>query len=308
MKITAFVVLLCLIGSTIKAQQKLPQPATGRIQRFESMPSKYVTPRHVDVWLPDGYSPTQRYAVLYMHDGEMLYDSTITWNHQEWGVDETLSRLMATRQVRDCIVVGVWNSGPGRHADYFPQKPFEMLTDAQQEQVSKALQQRGRSTDTFRPVSDQYLRFLVNELKPFIDKTFSTKSDVKNTFVAGSSMGGLISMYALCEYPKVFGGAACLSTHWPGIFSTDNNPIPDAFGGYLAKHLPKANTRKLYFDYGNQTLDALYPPLQQKVDAIMRRKGYGPTHWQTHFFDGADHSEKAWKERLALPLTFLMKP
>ena len=77
--------------------------------------------------------------------------------------------------------------------------------------------------------SDAYLKFLVTELKPFIDSTFSVATDRSNTFIAGSSMGGLISMYAVCEYPAVFGGAACLSTHWPGIFTAENNPIPEAF-------------------------------------------------------------------------------
>ena len=71
--------------------------------------------------------------------------------------------------------------------------------------------------------SDNYLKFLVKELKPFIDSSFSTLKDQQNTFIAGSSMGGLISMYAICEYPLVFGGAACLSTHWPGIFTMINN-------------------------------------------------------------------------------------
>ena len=152
-----------------------------------------------------------------------------------------------------------------------------------------------------------YLKFLVPELKPFIDKTFSTKRNAKNTFSAGSSMGGLISIYAICEYPKVFGGAACLSTHWPGIFSTENNPIPDSFVGYLKQNLPNPKTHKIYFDYGDQTLDALYKPLQQKVDLVMIEKGFTSKNWMTRFFPGENHSEKSWKERLDIPLEFLLK-
>ena len=95
--------------------------------------------------------------------------------------------------------------------------------------MNKQLQTPGKPIEVFKPVSDNYLKFLVTELKPFIDKKYSVYKDMNHTFIAGSSMGGLISMYAICEYPRVFGGAACMSTHWPGIFSAEGNPVPDAF-------------------------------------------------------------------------------
>ena len=169
----------------------------------------------------------------------------------------------------------------------------------------------GRTTENFQPISDNYLKFIVKELKPFIDTKYSVKTDKNNTFIAGSSMGGLISMYALLEYPDVFGGAACLSTHWPGVFSMENNPIPESFFAYLEKNLPKVINNKLYFDYGDKTLDALYPPLQEKVDVIMEKikqqNKSKKIQWQTHFFPNANHSENAWKERLAIPLEFLLR-
>lgn len=157
------------------------------------------------------------------------------------------------------------------------------------------------------PISDKYLKFIVSELKPYIDSTFSTLKDQPNTFIAGSSMGGLISMYALCEYPGVFGGAACLSTHWIGTVLMDNNPVPDAFVKYLNENLPDPAIHKIYFDYGDQTLDALYPPLQKKVDEVMKARGFSDKNWVTKFFPGKDHSEKSWNERLDIPLQFLLK-
>jgi len=108
-------------------------------------------------------------------------------------------------------------------------------------------------------------------------------------------MGGLISMYAICEYPDVFGGAACLSSHWPGTFTLDNNPIPQAFYNYLKKNLPSPKTHKIYFDYGTKTLDAMYPPLQEQVDIIMKSKGFTSKSWITKKFEGEDHSERAWQ-------------
>jgi pimeloyl-ACP methyl ester carboxylesterase len=120
-------------------------------------------------------------------------------------------------------------------------------------------------------------------------------------------MGGLISLYAICEYPQVFGAAACLSTHWPGIFAVENNPIPNAFYAYMRKKLPNPKTNRIYFDYGDQTLDAMYPPLQKIADSIMVENGFTATNWTTQFFPGKNHSEEAWAERLPIPMEFLLR-
>ena len=279
---------------------------SGKIERFTNVTSKFVDSRTIDVWLPDGYSKNEKYAVLYMHDGQMLFDASTTWNKQAWEVDETASKLQLENKTKKFIVVGIWNNGNKRHREYFPQKPFESLNQTQKDSITKQLQKAGRTKEKFKPISDLYLKFIVTELKPFIDKQFSTLKDKNNTFIAGSSMGGLISMYALCEYPKVFGGAACLSTHWPGTFSTENNPIPEAFKKYLKSKLPKIKNNKIYFDYGDQTLDALYPKLQEKVDTVMKEEGFTENNWITKYFPGKDHSENSWKERLPIPLEFLL--
>ncbi len=300
-----FLFLTLLMPSVLLAQ--LPKTTTGQICQFENFKSNLVAPRTIDVWLPDNYNPKTKYAVLYMHDGKGLYDSSIMWNKQEWKVDEVMGKLQLEGKIRNCIVVGVYNSEKTRHPEYFPQKTFESLTKIEKDSVTAQLQRVGRTKEEFKPFSDDYLKFLVTELKPFIDQNFSTKKDRANTFVAGSSMGGLISLYAICEYPDVFGGAACLSTHWPGVFSMDNNPVPTAFYNYIQKNLPDPKTHKIYFDYGDQTLDALYPPLQKRVDEIISSKGYSSKNWMTQFFPGENHSEKAWSKRLDIPFLFLLK-
>lgn len=299
--------LLFLLIGHIRVFGQVPTVSTGSIQRFENFESTFVVARNIDVWLPEGYTPEKKYAVIYMHDGRGLYDSTIMWNKQEWGVDETFGKLLANNKINDCIVVGIWNSEATRHLEYFPQKPFESLTQTQQEQLFGATRNNGQVVFKEPKIkSDAYLKFLVTELKPFIDKKFSTKKDQSNTFIAGSSMGGLISMYAICEYPKIFGGAACLSTHWPGTFTTENNPVPQAFMNYLSKHLPSPKSHKIYFDYGTETLDALYKPYQQQVDKIMKDKGFTNKNWITREFVGENHSENAWKKRLEIPVVFLL--
>lgn len=299
--------LLYLVILCTNAFGQVPSVSSGSIKRFGNFESKFVVARNVDVWLPDGYSPDKKYAVLYMHDGKGLYDSTIMWNKQEWGVDETIGALLASDKIKECIVVGIWNSEATRHLEYFPQKPFESLSQEQQEVLFGAVRNNNQTVFKEPKIkSDAYLKFLVEELKPFIDKNFSTRKDQQNTFVAGSSMGGLISMYAICEYPKIFGGAACLSTHWPGTFTIENNPVPQTFMNYLRNHLPSPKNHKIYFDYGTETLDALYKPFQQQADEIMKRKGFSSKNWITREFAGENHSENAWKKRLEIPILFLL--
>ncbi|NDA61905.1 MAG: alpha/beta hydrolase [Chitinophagia bacterium] len=302
-------ILLLLMGvlQNISLVAQIPIPSNGKIIRHENFFSAYVTSRNIDVWLPDNYSPSSKYAVLYMQDGQMLFDSTVTWNKQEWGVDETISQLLHQNKIQNCIVVGIWNGGLNRHTEYFPQKPFESLSQAQQEAVYKASRSSGQSIFGGKYIiSDKYLHFLTRELKPFIDSAYSTRVDREHTFIAGSSMGALISMYALCEYPQIFGGAACLSTHWPGIFTSENNPIPDAFIAYMNKNLPSPLQHRIYFDYGSETLDAMYAPFQAKADSILIKKGYTEKHWMTKYWPGQDHSERSWKSRLSVPLLFLL--
>ena len=292
-------------GSTNANQ--LPKVFAGTIQRIENFPSKYVEARNVDVWLPEGYSSNKKYPVLYMQDGQMLFDSTTNWNRQEWKVDETASKMIKENKLTPFIVVGIFNTGTKRHCDYFPQKPFETLTPQKQDSIYKANRTNGNSVFSGSIHSDEYLKFIVTELKPFIDSAFSTFKTRQHTFIAGSSMGGLISMYAICEYPNVFGGAACLSTHWPGIFTIDNNPIPDAFLNYLKKNLPSPKGHKLYFDHGTKTLDAMYEQFQIRADQIITDGGYTSANFMTKVFEGEDHSEKAWAKRFDIPLVFLLK-
>jgi neopullulanase len=277
----------------LQGDGSIPPGVTGRAVRHEKFASRYVGPRNVDVWLPPGYGKdkSKRYPVIYMHDGQNLFDPALSYIGVDWGIDETMTRLIREGAVREAIVVGVWNT-PKRAAEYIPQKPLTEATSAAslpdvQELVRLPLE------------SDNYLRFLVEELKPFIDSTYRTLPDRANTSIMGSSAGALISIYALTEYPEVFGGAGGVSTHWPlgdGIMID-----------YFEKHLPAPPGHLLYFDFGTATLDAAYEPYQRRVDALMRRSGYREgVDWMTRKVDGAEHSELAWRARVDVPLKFLL--
>lgn len=271
--------------------------SAGAVERY-LIHSTNVDERTVDIWLPDGYSADKKYAVLYMHDGQMLYNGSRAWNAREWDVDTTVNNLMKNGAIRDVIVVGIFNNGDKRHIEYFPQKAIDNISGIQHQKVLDLM--------PGGPLADKYLTFIVTELKPFIDATYSTKPDRKNTFIAGSSMGGLISMYAICEYPQYFAGAACLSTHWIGTFD-NNKEIPEAFNEYLKKHLPAARSHKIYFDHGTVGLDANYPQYQKMIDATVKAAGYTDKSFLTLEFPGDDHNETCWAARLHTPLTFLLK-
>ncbi|MBC6409461.1 MAG: alpha/beta hydrolase [Ekhidna sp.] len=280
-----------------------------RFYEIPSFSSKFIKEKRVSIFLPKEYhSSDKRYPVLYMHDGQMLFDSTTTWNGQEWGVDEVIDQLVESQSIENVVVIGIWNGGNElRHPQYFPQKPFESLPQTVQDSLYNLYHDQGVPLFANPVQSDKYLKFIVSELKPYVDKNYRTKNDRRSTFIAGSSMGGLISMYAICEYPEIFGGAACLSTHWPGIFTPENNPIPDIFLDYLSNHLPDAKTHKLYFDYGTETLDALYEPYQKRADSIIRNAKYDSSNFLTLKFEGHKHEERFWKNRLHIPLKFLLK-
>jgi hypothetical protein len=275
----------------------------GKLIRIDSFPSKYIVPRPVDIWLPNDYTTDKKYSVLYMHDGQMLFDSTTTWNKQEWKVDEWATHLMEDDKTKDFIVVAVHNIPVIRWKDLFPQKAFEFLDDTIQK---KLLEEAVNANMDPKFNGDNYLRFVVNELKPNIDSVYTVHTDRDNTYVMGSSMGGLMSMYAISEYPTVFGGAGCLSTHWPGARPMKDNPYPEAIFSYMEVNLPKAGTHKLYFDYGNKTLDQYYPQYAPRVDSILGAKGYTNKDSKNLFFEGTDHSENSWNKRLDQPLTFLL--
>ncbi len=299
-----FLVLFLIIAANGVIAQ-IPNVSGGKIVHYENFKSEFVDARNVDVWLPNGYSPKQKYAVIYMHDGQMLFDSTHTWNHQEWCVDETLTKLSKEKKIKECIVVAIWNIPEKRHAEYFPQKIIDSIPEPTR---NKILTKQIKGA----PLADKYLKFLVKELKPFVDSHYSTFKDVGNTFLIGSSMGGLISLYALCEYPGVFGGAACLSTNSPVISVELMDQHTDAdvaskFRNYLMKNLPEVNTKLIYFDYGSNTLDAYYGPYQSALDSVMVKKGYTYPHWITQYFFGAEHSEKSWSKRFNIPVMFLLK-
>ena len=263
-----------------------------------NFPSKYVDDRNVEVWLPSSYnsSSAKKYKVLYMHDGQNVLNDSSAYGNVEWGIDETLDSLIQNKKVEPTIVVAIWNNGTKRFPEYMPKVPDEYLNNPQAKSI---LRENFGVTEL---LSDRYLKFIVEELKPFIDSTYKVSTKRDDTAIMGSSMGGLISLYAISKYPEIFGAAGCISTHWPVPL------IGEPYILNLAQSLPNPATHKIYFDYGTETLDAEYEPYQKRVDKILIEKGYvQEKNWITRKFEGAAHNEESWKKRAYIPLQFLLK-
>ena len=275
----------------------IPTVTHGTLERIPEFKSQFITPRDIAVCLPDGYQTGDSCDVLYMHDGNMLFDATTTWNRQEWQVDEVMDSLIQAGKIRPCIVVGVYNTDD-RLTEYFPEKTWQHVPEADRNKAKLD-----------KLTGDAYLKFIVEELKPYIDERYKPLTSREHTFMMGSSMGGLISLYALCEYPQVFGGVACLSSHLsmghlPDGFKGD--PWATGFREYVNQHLPEANSSLIYMDHGTKDFDADYGEYQTLLDSVITAKGWDKDHYRSLVFDGHGHKETYWAERLDQPLLFLL--
>ena len=288
-----------------QSQDGGPQVEKGSIQYISVFPSQYIDARPVVIWKSPNFESTQEHITLFMQDGQMLFDSTLTWNHQEWHIDEHLSALCEQNANLAFVVVGIYNNGAKRHAEYFPQKPFENLTVTFQDSIYQHTR-RSATQVLFaeRIYSDAYLAFITQELKPFIEKNYGI-SRLENTWIGGASMGGLVSWYALNEYPNVFGAALCFSTHWPGVWPKDDpaKKVFDQMIKYQTAH-PLGAHQKYYFDHGDLTLDQYYGPYQKAMDSVLNSQN---SNFKTFFYPETDHSEKSWSAHFSPAVLWLLK-
>ncbi len=283
----------------------ITQLAGGTLSRYAHFPSRHVAPRTIAVWTPRDYAPAQHhYGALYMHDGQNLFSPDEAFGGQTWEIAQHVQALIDAGRIPPTLIVGVWNSGASRGREYAP------LLGQSQEDIARL------ATDWGGPsLSAAYLTFLIDELKPFIDGHYSTAPDPNNTFIMGSSMGGLASLNAYLARPDIFGGAGCVSTHWPirgpaalsdDAARADADRIGRAFIAAAAA-LPPPGRLKVYFDHGDQTLDALYAPYQAAMDqALLARGAQAGKDFLSLAFPGADHSEKSWRARVDKPLIYLL--
>lgn len=270
-----------------------------RLEDF-TLKSNFIDEKSYSVYLPPSYNDSldKDYPVLYLMDGQVQFGGKSPHSNESWNSHLVVDSLVNLGVLKEVILVGVHHAEERRFEEYMPQKPLDRLPKSETDSI--------RNKVEYTVYSDNFLKFLVRELKPAMDKKYRTLSDVENTFIGGSSMGGLISMYATCDYPDVFGGAICMSTHWP-ISLEDTAPfIADQVVGYFERTLPKG--KKWYFDLGTKGLDQYYEKYQITVDIIMKEQGYTRgVDWLTIKWHDHDHNEIFWNQRLSIPLLFMLK-
>ena len=221
--------------------------------------------RHRRIWiyLPESYKTSnKKYPVLYMHDGQNVFDDA-TSGFGEWGVDEALDSLGPRH--KEIIVVAVDNGADKRLNEY---SPYDM------EKYGKG-------------EGDAYVDFLAKTLKPHVDRNYRTKKDGKNTFVAGSSMGGLISFYAILKYPKVFGGA--------GVFSPAFWIAPQLKN--IDPQRAKKVKGKIYFYGGQSESESMVPDMLNVFDQMKRSS---KAKMQTVIRAEGKHNESTWRNEFPL--------
>lgn len=293
--------------------QNVPESEYGKISRLSVTSSHLGSDVTVDIWLPEGYSEFSEtaYPIIYFHDGQNLFDPAFTFAGVAWEVDKACSQLNTEPDFSMPIIVGINNRGAEglRPSDYFPEKALEYIASEDYNQTSIF------TTCNNNFLGDEEAAFVVRELKPLIDTLYNTNPNQSHTFAAGSSMGALASLYLLMEYPDVFGGAACLSTHWigsldlnPDYSMNDDEVCANAILDYFHDNLTSTDNHRLYLDCGTEGWDAGYIKYETKAREIVRSKGYDESLNNFSVFDarGAGHNEWFWQQRIDRPLRFLL--
>jgi predicted alpha/beta superfamily hydrolase len=267
----------------ISAQQRT-HTLTGDIRYHKSFHSNILNNvRDVIVYVPPDYETNKRrrYPVLYLQDGQNLFDGATSFiPGQEWRIDETAQSLINAHKIEPLIIVGINNAGKDRVNEYTP-----------------AADEKYKGGN-----ADSYGRMLIEELKPFIDRSYRTKTDPKNTGIGGSSLGGILSLYLGLKYKDVFGRVAAVS---PSVWFANKQIVRYVEAGRYRSNL------RIWLDIGTtESRDAAESERIVK-DARLLKEALVKKGWQVNknlrYFEdvGAEHNERAWANRVELILVFL---
>ena len=241
-----------------------PKPNTATAQ-VSIMDTAFAIPqlnrtRRVWIYLPKGYATAKKkYPVIYMHDGQNLFnEQTATFG--EWGVDEALDSLQQ-RTGKEAIIVGIDHGNKTRINEY---SPYD-------------IQKFGKGEGSL------YVDFIILTLKPYIDNKYRTLKDSNNTYIAGSSIGGSISLYALAKYPNIFAGA--------GIFSPAFWTTPALYAD--VEKARWSTKKKIFFYAGGKEDDNMVPDMEKMIDFIKMKGNYAIKKILSPL---GNHNEKAWRE------------
>jgi len=266
----------------VPAPAQVKPSLTGKFDTIEAFHSKFLPDdRKIIVYLPPGYetSGSRRYPVLYLHDGQNLFDGATSFiPGHEWTVDEHAQELIGSGAIQPLVIVGVYNTGKSRIDEYTPSR------DAKVGSGGKA---------------DLYGRLLVEELKPLVDSRYRTLRDAANTGLGGSSLGGLVSIYLGLKYPKVFGKVAVFS---PSVWWDGKYIVKDVRG------LSKRPDLRIWLDIGTKEGETAEADTRELRDALVAKGWKEGVDLQWVVAKDAEHNERAWAARVEPMLRFLFPP
>jgi predicted alpha/beta superfamily hydrolase len=271
-------------GRDREAEARLRQVHTraGTVERHPDFHSAVLgATRRVWVYLPPQYAaePARRFPVLYLQDGQNVFDgATAFLAGKEWEVDETVERLAREGRIEPLVVVAVDNGGERRLVEYTPTPD-----------------RRGPDGGG----ADAYGRMLIEELKPWVHRTYRARPERETTGIGGSSLGGLVSLYLGLKHPEVFGRIAALSTSawWD-----------DRFIARFVDALPAKPDTRLWTDIGTREDRSAVPDARALRDALVRRGWREGVDLRYVEAEGAVHNETAWAKRMPAVLEFLFPP
>jgi enterochelin esterase-like enzyme len=260
------------------------QGATGDLRLHEFRSRTFRNTRFVRVWLPPGYDDPanvgHQYPVLYLNDGQNLFEAAIAFGGVEWQVDETADRLIREGVVPPMIVVGVDNTGKSRIREYMPHRSLQPMM----------LRVRGAS----------YPKFLMKEVMPFVAGNYRVASGPENTGLGGSSLGALIALYTAATRPDVFGRLLLES---PSLWASNRQMIRESRSVslwpqriYLATGTNEAGRE----DKNRSMVDDV-----RELAGIFQRAGLNDSRLRIVIDEGASHNEAAWAKRFPEALSFL---
>ncbi|MGZ4777595.1 MAG: alpha/beta hydrolase [Thermoanaerobaculia bacterium] len=231
--------------------------------------------RDLTIYLPPGYDEREdrRYPVLYMQDGQNLFDGRRAFNGNPWRLGEAVDDAVASRAAEPLIIVGIDNTGPARIDEYTPTKDEGMGG--------------GRA--------DDYGRMIIEEIKPVIDELHRTHPDPENTAIGGSSLGGLVSLYLALRHPNVFRRAAVMS---PSVWWNGRAILAEV------ERIAHNDRPRIWLDIGwREGREALNDT--RALHERLLAKGWNEKNYRYHEEKKGEHSEHAWAHRSPLMLEFL---
>lgn len=257
---------------------------TGDLRLHELQSRIFRNTRMLRVWLPPRYEAAENnarhYPVLYLNDGQNLFDRTTAYTGVEWGADETADRLIRQEEIPPLVIVGIDNAGNDRMREYIPYRSLQ----------PRILWPRGRD----------YPEFLTAEVIPFVSQRYRIAHGPENTGLGGSSLGALISLYTVMQHPGVFGRLLLES---PSLQISQRRVLKSSrpFKQWPEKIFLAMGTR----ESGREDKDRQFVEDVRELERILRRSGMDDKHLRVRIAEGATHSEGEWAKRFPEALTFL---